>query len=30
MKNNLIDKEIRILNKMYVILNKKYSLLWEL
>ena len=30
MKNNLTNKDIRILNKMYVILNKKYSLLWEL
>ena len=30
MKNNLTNKDIRILNKIYVILNKKYSLLWEL
>ena len=30
MENNLTDKDIRILNKMYVILNKKYSLLREL
>ena len=30
MENNLTDKDIIILNKMYVILNKKYSLLWEL
>lgn len=30
MENNLTDKDIRILNKMYVILNKKYSLVREL
>ena len=30
MKNNLTNKDIRILNKIYVILNKKYSLLLEL